>query len=143
MKRFLLFLLPAVALAAPLPDPKLTPGEALPVSLQELATPGRTHRERNVSAKINRQVLAEYGIAHAKKGKYQFDHLIPLELGGANTLKNIWPEPTTGEWNAHRKDQLENRLHRLVISGSLDLQTAQRAIAFNWIAAFKTYVETK
>jgi hypothetical protein len=35
---------------------------------------------------------------------------------------------------------LEDRLHALVISGKLDLKTAQREIATDWIAAYKKYV---
>jgi hypothetical protein len=35
---------------------------------------------------------------------------------------------------------LEDRLHALVISGKLDLETAQREIATDWIAAYKKYI---
>jgi hypothetical protein len=40
------------------------------------------------------------------------------------------------------KDRLEDKLHELVCSGTLDLQTAQRAIASNWIAAYKKYASS-
>jgi len=40
------------------------------------------------------------------------------------------------------KDKLENRLHKLVCVGAIDLQTAQRAIATNWIEAYRKYVGT-
>jgi hypothetical protein len=43
--------------------------------------------------------------------------------------------------DAHRKDVLEDRLRELVISGRLDLRTAQQAIASDWIAAYQKYVE--
>ena len=67
--------------------------------------------------------------------------LISLELGGSNSIKNLWPESyRTRPWNARVKDRLENKLHELVCSGQLDLQTAQRAIASNWIEAYKKYV---
>ena len=68
------------------------------------------------------------------------DHLISLELGGSNSLKNLWPESYQGAWNAHVKDRLENRLHALVCAGQLDLKTAQHAIATNWIAAYQQYL---
>ena len=67
------------------------------------------------------------------------DHLIALELGGSNRLKNLWPEPYDITWNAHVKDRLENRLHKLVCTGQLDLATAQTAIATDWIGAYKRY----
>lgn len=69
----------------------------------------------------------------------EVDHLIPLELGGSNRISNLWPERLDGEWNAHEKDELEGRLHRLVCAGKVDLETAQRAIATDWIAAYKEY----
>jgi hypothetical protein len=37
------------------------------------------------------------------------------------------------------KDELEERLHQMVCSGDLDLPTAQREIASDWIAAYKKY----
>ena len=38
------------------------------------------------------------------------------------------------------KDALERKLHNLVCAGKLDLKTAQREIASNWIEAYKKYV---
>jgi len=35
---------------------------------------------------------------------------------------------------------LEDRLHALVVSGKLDLETGQREIATDWIAAYQKYV---
>jgi hypothetical protein len=74
-------------------------------------------------------------------GDYEIDHLISLELGGSNSIKNLWPEShRTSPWNAQVKDRLEDKLHELVCSGQLDLKTAQQAIASNWIEAYKKYV---
>jgi hypothetical protein len=37
------------------------------------------------------------------------DHLVSLEIGGANTVQNLWPQSyDTTPWNAHVKDKLEN-----------------------------------
>ena len=47
--------------------------------------------------------------------------LIPLELGGASTVANLWPEPWADPRGAHRKDDLENALSRQVCSGSMTL----------------------
>ena len=38
------------------------------------------------------------------------------------------------------KDALERKLHKLVCAGQLNLKTAQREIASNWIEAYKKYV---
>jgi hypothetical protein len=72
---------------------------------------------------------------------YEEDHLISLELGGDPTSEsNLWPEPWNGDLNAHIKDRLENELHRQVCDGSVKLETAQKAIAFDWVAAYELYV---
>jgi hypothetical protein len=72
---------------------------------------------------------------------YEEDHLVPLELGGHPTdPKNLWPELYAGVNGARVKDQLEDRLKRLVCSGMVTLQEAQAAISTNWIAAYRKYV---
>jgi hypothetical protein len=52
----------------------------------------------------------------------------------------MWPESTRGLWNSFIKDELEGALHELVCGDQLDLMTAQREIARDWIAAFNKYV---
>jgi len=39
---------------------------------------------------------------------YEVDYLITPELGGATDIRNLWPYGDT-VWNAHVKDQLEDR----------------------------------
>jgi hypothetical protein len=96
---------------------------------------------RNVPEEMKREVYREYGITSHGPGDYEIDHLISLELGGSNSIKNLWPEShRTSPWNAQVEDRLEDKLHELVCSGQLDLKTAQQAIASNWIEAYKKYV---
>ena len=71
---------------------------------------------------------------------YELDHLVPLSLGGApDSMRNLWLEPMAGPMNAGDKDKLEYVLWRLVCSHTVPLETAQRAIATNWIAAYRRY----
>jgi hypothetical protein len=124
-----------------LPDSKLTPGDAFDVTVQDICVPGYSRKVRNVPAEMKREVYQEYGITSHDPGDYEVDHLIPLELGGSNSIKNLWPEShRTSPWNARVKDRLEDKLHKLVCNGQLDLKTAQQAIASNWIEAYKKYV---
>lgn len=144
MRLLLLLLLSTTVLAAepPIrPEPKLTPGAVLEVTREDLCVAGYTKLVRNVPEAVKRQVYAMYGITSREPGEYEVDHLISLELGGSNSIKNLWPESyRTQPWNAHVKDKVENKLHRMVCSGEIDLKTAQQEIASDWIAAYQKYV---
>ena len=81
-----------------------------------------------------------YGIENPRLDAYEVDYLITPELGGATSIRNLWPEPYHAPvWNARVKDELEDRLHQMVCSGELELATAQRDIAADWISAYKKY----
>ena len=125
-----------------LPDPARTPGAILAVTAADICVPGYAKKVRNVPAAVKRQVYRSYGIARHRPGDYEVDHLISLELGGSNSVRNLWPESyRTSPWNARVKDRLENELHRRVCAGSMPLDEAQRLIAGNWVAAYRRYVE--
>ena len=126
--------------AAHLPNPQLTPGDVLDVTTSDICVPGYSSKVRDVPTSVKNQVYQEYGIASHKPGQYEVDHLISLELGGSNSVRNLWPESYTGDWNAHIKDKLENKLHQDVCAGQVDLKTAQHEIASDWIAAYRKYV---
>jgi len=139
------------SLAPFLPKPELTPGAADPRVTQEdihqtICVSGYTGTVRppeSVTEPMKKQSIRDYGLADQRLGDYEYDHLIPLEVGGApKDTKNLWPEPLSGTWNAHIKDKLENKLNQLVCDGQLDLATAQQAIAGNWIAAYLKYIGT-
>ena len=71
------------------------------------------------------------------------DYLITPALGGSDDIRNLWPQPySAGVWNARVKDALEDRLRQLVCEGKLDLESAQREIARDWIGAYKKYFHT-
>ena len=67
---------------------------------------------------------------------YEIDHLISLEIGGADTVKNLWPQPYYQHPGAHEKDILENWLHKQVCSGKMDLTEAQAKIRTDWYAEY-------
>ena len=123
-----------------MPNAQLTPGDTLDVTKDDICVSGYAGKVRDVPQSEKDQAYAEYGITSHAPAAYEVDHLISLELGGSNSLKNLWPESYSGDWNAHIKDKLENELHKLVCNGSLDLQTAQHEIATNWIAAYQKYL---
>jgi hypothetical protein len=138
------------AVADDLPNPQLTPGDADPsISVSDLCPTANPSLRRNVSAAEKAQVFEEYGLAGNHTGYCEnddphgceVDHLISLELGGSNDIKNLWPQPYAGTiWNAHVKDKLENRLHAMVCSGEISLKDAQHEIATDWVAAYRKYL---
>jgi hypothetical protein len=76
---------------AVLPNPKFTPGDALPgATTADVCTPGWATEHRHVTEEMRARVYAEYGLPY---GGDEVDHLIPLELGGSNDFKNLWPQP--------------------------------------------------
>jgi hypothetical protein len=134
---------PPTADVAFLPRPALTPGATLPVTRADICVRGYARKVRDVPESVKRSVYRAYGIVRHAPGEYEVDHLISLELGGSNSARNLWPESyRTKPWNARVKDRLENELHRRVCSGELDLGTAQRQIAGNWIQAYLYYFHT-
>ena len=130
--------------AAPyLPNYELTPGDVFDVTIEDICTPGYTKKVRNVPKSLRDQAFKSYGISPDRRSQYQLDHLIPLNLGGSNSIRNLWPIPNyTSPWNAQVKDRLEMRLQKLVCSGQVGLETAQREIAFNWTEAYQRFMGT-
>jgi hypothetical protein len=122
-----------------LPDRRCTPGATFNVAATQVCVPGYSSRVRDVPASEKRQVYNDYGIRTHTRGQYEVDHLIPLELGGSNSIRNLWPEAANPRPGFHEKDRLENKLHRLVCAGRLSLRKAQSLIANDWLAASNTY----
>jgi hypothetical protein len=123
------------------PDHHLTPGATRPVDIGEVCSMAHEEVVRAVPSGLRQEVFKEYGIVNPRPEDYEIDYLIAPGLGGAEDIQNLWPEPSTSpRWNAHVKDALEERLHQLVCAGSIDLPTAQRAIATDWISAYKKYL---
>ncbi len=113
-----------------LPDPACTPGAIIATAtVSEICVRGYAHRARDVTPATKWQVYDAYGIRWHAPRSYEIDHLVPLELGGANSIANLWPEAAPGY---HAKDLVENALHEAVCAGRTSLRSAQRQIARDW-----------
>ena len=128
-----------------LPDPKLTPGAAFTADASVIcAAKFRTGKYRNTSKSLKKAVCAEYGVKDCPhEGTMEIDHLIPIELGGADVKENLWPQFAPDfRW----KDLLENRLHALVClqptlaQQNADLAQAQEEIRTDWVKAYNKYI---
>ena len=124
-----------------LPDPKLTSGDTVPgATAADVCTPGWASEHRHVTEGMRDQVYTEYGRTRGPDC-CEVDHLIPLELGGSNDMKNLWPEPSAPQPGYHEKDQLENELHAMVCSGKISLADAQNCISTNWVKCWQQYAQ--
>jgi len=128
-----------------LPDPTCTPGAINPAvtprSIRStICRQGWTDTVRppeRVTEAEKRASLRAYGDTGPLRD-YEYDHLVPLELGGAvNDPRNLWPEPGA---SPIPKDTAEQALNSLVCRGRLSLAVAQRLIAANWVSALDRYV---
>ncbi|HTV01310.1 MAG TPA: hypothetical protein VMF13_12255 [Luteitalea sp.] len=132
----------AAGFGAPtLPSSAATPGAVSALTAQELC--GGQRPSRLVDDETRRRVLADYDMADVSAEEYELDALITPELGGTTAAENLWPQRYDSPiWNAAVKDDLERLLPAMVCRGEIDLATAQRAIAHDWIAAYKQFFRT-
>jgi hypothetical protein len=132
-----------------LPDRRCTPGAANPAVTQStiagtICRSGWTATVRPSESVTEPEKLASlraYGESGASR--YEYDHLVPLELGGAvNDPRNLWPEPDYPRrqgFYLNPKDRVETKLKQLVCDGQLTLAAAQRQIAADWVATLGRY----
>jgi len=120
-------------------DLAATPGKARTTNVREVCSE-TTPQFRNTTEKMKNEVYAEYGVTKDEgicKGGCEIDHLISLEIGGADDVANLWPQPSQPRPGFHEKDLLENYLHKQVCSGKMSLADAQRGIARDWYVMYK------
>ena len=123
------------------PDPSLTPGDILTTDSSIVCVKGYTATVRDVPESLKRRVYSEYSINYPQPtGTYECDHFIPLELGGSNDIKNLFPEAEEPRPGFREKDLVENYLHKQVCDGHITLDEAQNAIRTDW---YKVYLSMK
>jgi hypothetical protein len=144
-----------------LPDRALSPGAVQPgYGLKDICphvNPALEAMRPSTAEKA--LVYRAYGIGSHPAGKYEIDHIIPIELLGeagiglSGPTRNLYPELNDTPDPAmlakyhldsafvhNSKDILEDVLHAKVCAGTVPLATAQQAIASDWRAAYVTYV---
>ena len=90
-----------------------------------------------VTEEMERRVFRIYQIPWRRRPEFKVDHLIPTELGGADSIDNLWPLILyTRPYNAHRKEFLTQHLIALIAAGKMTLAQAQKEIREDWIACF-------
>jgi hypothetical protein len=124
------------------PDPRCTPGALDPAVRQAnisqtICSSGWTETVRPpeyVTEQEKRLSMDAYG-DRRPISDYEYDHFVPLELGGAtNDPRNLWPEPGA---SPNPKDAVEDYLNREVCERKLTLAEAQSAIVANWVTIYR------
>ena len=124
----------------PRPDRRCSPGAFYTRLTRAVicARSFRTSAVRNVPQAEKFAVEREYGLAASYYGRsLEIDHIVPLELGGSNSIANLFPERATAHPGYAVKDRLEDRLHRLVCARGLTLAAARSGIARDWLALYR------
>jgi hypothetical protein len=140
--------------SALLPDDRFTPGEVAITDVKKVCSTKWGKDERAVTEGMKAQVYALYGTApgtgtcklvshRGKNGKLvkkgcEVDHRLSRELGGADSVTNLWPQPylSPADPGAYQKDKLENWLHAQVCAGKMTLPEAQKKLLGDWYAAY-------
>jgi len=135
-----------------MPDPAVTKGALRLNSKAKICAIKWGKDERHVTQTMKDDAYAQYGTSPGKgvcalkthtgtNGQpvtegCEVDHLISRDLGGADTLANLWPQPYTQHPGAHEKDWLETELKKEVCAGKTTLQDARNEIKTDWHAAY-------
>jgi 5-methylcytosine-specific restriction endonuclease McrA len=130
----------------PVPDPACTPGATNPTVtlavLQDKRFRTACVRNKATTPSQKAQTYRRYAQKHpahntGKSQTCELDHFISLELGGADTLDNIWPQcgpsrVALANRYFKQKDIVENFLAWLVKNNRMNLEDAQYGIANDW-----------
>ena len=130
----------AAADGATLPDPLCTPGATNPDVTPDTLYSTICNQGYSASVRPPKEVTSTEKPSNAAAYGYdgsladvEYDHLIPLALGGdPNDPRNLWVEPGA---SPNPKDDVEFRLIQLVCRRQVSLADAQAAIAADWTTA--------
>jgi hypothetical protein len=124
-----------------LPDRSCTPGAIDPAVTQANigSTICRSGYTTTVRPPESQTEKFKWDVAEPAYGQHdvsgELDHLVALELGGANDARNLWVEAGS---IPNPKDAVEDALKKAVCDGKIKLSAAQEAIAQNWLTAEAT-----
>ena len=89
---------------------------------------------RNVTQQMMLAVARHYGVPQTDWSGYEFDHLIPLAIGGSSSIDNVWPQPHGDPDGSNGKDKLEYLLYSKLAAGAITQAEAVARI-YDWFTA--------
>lgn len=128
---------PAFA-SAQLPIKLSTPGKASKVSKEQVCASDYASKVKPIKKWQSDQALRAYGLR--EDSNREVVRLIPATLGGTNDPENLWPISESKDLGASQKKTLDDKLHQMVCSGSIELKAAQEEVKKDWVEAYKKHV---
>ncbi len=135
---------PTVA-GKPRPDRTCTPGSIGDRVTQDtiavtICAPNWTDTIRpasSITERVKTAAIRAYGLGYVDRKTIELDHAVPLGLGGADDVTNLWPQRSDlpGSGFANTKDSVERVLVKAVCTRRVPLGAAQDAIAADWTTA--------
>ncbi len=113
------------------PDLKMTPGVLCTHPTAYRYQEHIPYCERNVGSSEKHDIIAAYdkmlgfSIQKLPRVDFKIDHFIPLSIGGANDIGNLWPQHKS---IYKYSDQIESDLSNLMVSGHIKQVEAIEAI---------------
>ena len=85
---------------------------------------------RMVTQQMKTDISGHYGVLQSAWNNYEFDHLIPLAIGGDSSIDNLWPQPHApgSPDGSEGKDKLEEQLYLQMKAGSITQAAAVQQI---------------
>jgi len=117
------------------PNSILTPGNVLIYNEYFLCVPGTPGKLDKVSEETKVLVFESYHISYPTKKDYQLDKYIPMELGGSNDIRNLWPQGVKNP-GYKEKDKVEQYLYQEMCAGKINITTAQEMIKKDWVEVY-------
>ena len=92
---------------------------------------------------MKREVYEKYNIPVKDRKLYVLDHLISLQLGGRDSIDNLFPQRKEPSPHSRDKDRVENFLKRSVCKGDMTFGEGQEMIREDWLDVYQDYLESE
>jgi hypothetical protein len=120
-----------------LPDPHCTPGAVGETKVDLVCNPKFQAAHRVDTTKARLIAMQAYGVRIEDSGVTEYDHRIPLSIGGANATPNLWPQRSdianARPLYRNTKDAIEYTVWYAVCRAhTVPLAQAQKAFMGDW-----------